>query len=77
MTTSLETVAALSALTWTRPGRGAVPLEQGLVPSDVGVLPGIMVIAQLAPASNTLPQVVELAVPVGHVGVATDKLYAA
>jgi hypothetical protein len=47
---------------------GAVPVVQGLVPSDVAVFPGTMVIVQLLPAASVEPQLVKDVVPLGQVG---------
>ncbi|OYT99488.1 MAG: hypothetical protein CFE40_06495 [Burkholderiales bacterium PBB1] len=58
------------------PGRGAVPTEQGLVPSDDAVDPGVMEMVQLLLAVSVLPQLLELVVPAGQVGKDTATLIA-
>ena len=65
----LETVLALSALMDMVCATGAVPVVvQGLVPSEVAVFPGVMVIVQLLLAASDEPQVELAFVPDGHVG---------
>lgn len=75
-TTSVEIVVALSALIAIVPGAGAVPVVHGLVPSEVAVLPGVIVIEQLLPADNIGPQVVEYVVPLGKLGEVTSRFSA-
>jgi hypothetical protein len=58
-TISVEMVVALSALIDIVPATGAVPVVHGFVPSDVAVLPGVIVMVQLLPAANIGPQLVE------------------
>ena len=65
----LETVLALSALIEIVCATGAVPVVvQGLVPSDVAVFPGVIVIVQLPFAASDGPQFVVAVVPEGQFG---------
>ena len=65
----LETVLALSALIEIVCATGAVPVcVQGLVPSEVAVFPGVIVIVQVALAASDEPQFELAVVPEGQVG---------
>lgn len=59
-------------------GRGVVPVsEQGLLPPELAVAPGVMVIVQMAPGSKGALQLAVLEmVSVGHDGIETLKLMA-
>lgn len=64
ITTFAETVVALSALIAMVLGVGAIPFVQ----AEVAVFPGVIVIEQLLPAVNVVPQLEEDVVPLGKVG---------
>ncbi len=69
-------VLALSALKLRVLATGAVPDEQGLLPSELATAPGVIVTEHVAPASKVAPHVVVCDVPEGHVGELTIKFVA-
>ena len=69
ITTVLETVLALLALTEIVCATGAVPvIVQGLVLSEVAVFPGVIVIVHVPLAARDGPQFELAVVPEGQVG---------
>ena len=64
----LETVLALSALIEIVCAKGAVPVVQGFVPSDVAMFPGSIVIVQEVLAASDALQSEVAVVPAGQVG---------
>ena len=64
----LETELALSALIVIVCGVGATPVVHALVPSDVAVLLGVIVIVQVALGASDDPQFELAVVPGGQVG---------
>ena len=64
----LEAAVALSAWIEIVCGVGATPVVHALVPFDVAVLPGVIVIVQLLPGASDAPQFELAVVPEGQVG---------
>ena len=55
-------------------GTGAVPAVHGLMPSDVAVFPGVIVIVQELAGAKIAPHVVLVEVPEGKEGALTATL---